>query len=962
MPARDQPLIYRSGECEIDLARRELRTRGVAVPIGGRAFEIIETLVQSAGELVTKNDLMDHVWPGAIVEENTLQVHISAVRKALGPYQRLLKTESGRGYRLLGTWARLEAGASSGTSDLLPAATPAQTSLTNFPTPVVGLIGRSAAAERLRDFLSAYRVVTLTGPGGIGKTTLALEVARSLLASFEAGGWLVELASLTDPALVPSAVASDLALKFGGGVISAEAVGRTIGEKNLLLVLDNCEHVIDAVAQLAEIIVRLCPRAAVLATSREVLRIDGEYVYRVPPLDVPPEGLEELDQLLSHSAVELCIARIQASDSDFSPSREDLLAITAICRHLDGIPLAIEFAAARAATLGVQQVATGLENRFSLLTSGRRTALPRHQTLRATLDWSYDLLPEAERLLLRRLAVFSAGFTLVAAATVMAELDAAPTVTDGIANLVAKSLVTLEGPEPAARWRLLETIRLYAREKLRESGEANEVARRHAEYQRDLMQRAETEWETQRTDLWLATYTPEIDDLRTALDWANSPAGDTMVGISLAAAAVPLWCQMSLIGECRAHAERALAALDKAGIEDDRRKMKLYAAVAPSQMYTSNVVRDTASAWMMALNLAEKLDDVDYQLRALWGLWGTCLNRGEFREALEHAKRFSYLAANKADANDQLIGDRLIGFALHYLGDQAEAKRHIERMLAGYVAPTSRSHAVRFQADQRVTAGVCLARIQWLLGSPDLALQTAELSVGDALSTNHSRSLWNALAGAACPVALLVGDLAAADQYINMLLAETARDALDIWHAHGVRCEGELLVKRGNLRAGLPLLRTGTDQLRQSGDGPHIVAALCALAEAEAKTGEIAAALAAVDDGILRSDRNAGRWCSAELFRIKGEILLQISPADGAAEAERYFLRSLDLAQQQQALAWELRTATSLARLRLAQGRETEARQSLRAVYDRFTEGFETADLRVARALLDQVSDQPSPR
>jgi hypothetical protein len=290
-----------------------------------------------------------------------------------------------------------------------------------------------------------------------------------------------------------------------------------------------------------------------------------------------------------------------------------------------------------------------------------------------------------------------------------------------------------------------------------------------------------------------------------------------------------------------------------------------------------------------------------------------------------------------------------------YLGDQADAKRHIERMLTGYLVPTNRSPAVRFQADQRVTARVCLARTQWLLGFPDQALRTAELSVDDALSTNHSRSLWNALAGAACPLALLAGELIAAERYIAMLLAETDREALDIWHAHGIRCQGELLVKRNDLQWGLPLLRSGTDQLRQSGAGPHIVAALCALAEAEAEAGELAAALEAVNDGILRSDRNGGYWCYAELLRVKGEVLLRTSSANAAAEAEKYFLRSLDLAQQQQALSWELRSAMSLTRLQLRQGREAEARQSVRPVYGRFTEGFETADLCAARAVLGQL-------
>jgi predicted ATPase len=278
-------------------------------------------------------------------------------------------------------------------------------------------------------------------------------------------------------------------------------------------------------------------------------------------------------------------------------------------------------------------------------------------------------------------------------------------------------------------------------------------------------------------------------------------------------------------------------------------------------------------------------------------------------------------------------------------------------MLAGYKVPTRRSDAVRFQADQRVTAMVCLARIQWLLGFPEQALRTAELSVDESLSNNHPRSLWNALAGAACPLALLVGDLPAAKRYIEMLLVETTRDALDIWHAHALRCEGELLVRQGELERGLSRLRAGTDQLRQSGDGPHIVAALCALAEAEAKAAGPAAGLIAVDEGILRSDRHGAHWCTAELLRVKGEILLQMSAANAVAEAETLFLRSCELARQQQAAAWELRAAISFARLRLKQGRPAEAVQLLRPVYDQFTEGFETTDLRTARALLDQLVD-----
>src|SRR5580704_1443286 len=373
--------VYASGQCEIDLARRELRVLGSPVPVGGRAFEIVEILAHSAGELVTKNELMDRVWPGAIVNDNTLQMHISAVRKALGSHRVVLKTESGRGYRLLGTWTVQDQGPTTlpVTAQQLQAS--GEVPVTNIPVAETGLVGRSAAVQRLRDCLSAYRAVTLTGPGGIGKTTLALKVASSLGGEFEGGTWFVELASLADPDLVPSAVAGVLGLKLSGGEISAEAVARAVGSNNLLLVLDNCEHVIDAVANFVEAVVRGCPRTTILATSREVLRTSGEYVYRVPPLEVPAVDEELPDDILGRSAVELFITRAKALASDFSPHAENLRSVATICRRLDGIPLAIEFAAARAVMIGVQHVALGLQDRFALLTRGRRTALPRHQTL-----------------------------------------------------------------------------------------------------------------------------------------------------------------------------------------------------------------------------------------------------------------------------------------------------------------------------------------------------------------------------------------------------------------------------------------------------------------------------------------------------------------------------------------------------------------------------------------------------
>jgi len=345
----DRP-VYASGECEIDLARLELRILGSPVPVGGRAFEVIEVLAQSAGELVTKDELMNRIWPGAVVMENTLQVHVAAVRKALGPYRSLLKTESRRGYRLLGEWTVRRHDAAKLPVGLHRMQVTGESPATNFSASVTPLIGRSAAQQRLQALVSAFRVVTLTGPGGIGKTALALEVARSVVREFADGGWLVDLASLSDPDLVPSAVAGTLGLRLGADIISPESVARAIAAKTLLLILDNCEHVIDAAAMLAETLIRLCARVTILATSREVFRIEGEYAYRVPPLEVPTQEQEDPERILRYSAPGLFISRAKELGADFSSDVGSLPTIAAICRHLDGIPLAIVFAAARAAT------------------------------------------------------------------------------------------------------------------------------------------------------------------------------------------------------------------------------------------------------------------------------------------------------------------------------------------------------------------------------------------------------------------------------------------------------------------------------------------------------------------------------------------------------------------------------------------------------------------------------------
>jgi predicted ATPase/DNA-binding winged helix-turn-helix (wHTH) protein len=947
MPAQTQRRVYEFGSWEVDLIRRELRAHGAPVPIGGRAFEIIETLVQSSGELVTKDELMERVWSGVVVEENALQVHISAIRKALNSDRALLKTVHSRGYRLLGSWTIVRKTASVGLVD--PDPMPAQPFVSNLPAAVSDLIGRAAAMEHVRDLLSAYRVVTFTGPGGIGKTRLAIEVARSLFPGFRGDGWLVELVALSDPRLVPSAVASVLGLR-PGDEISAETVARAIGGRNLLLVLDNCEHVIDAAATLVETVVRLCPYVTVLATSREALRIEGERTYRVPPLDVPAQDSQEPDSVLQPSAVQLFIARTQALQSDFSPYGADFSLIGAICRRLDGIPLAIELAAARAATLGLEPVLSRLDERFGLLTGGRRTALPRHKTLRATLDWSYELLPEAERRVLCSLAVFAAGFTIEAAAAVAGGTGtAAPTLTEAIASLVAKSLVALDTSGTASRWRLLETTRAYALEKLTEAGEAEYAMRRHAGFFRDLVAPAAG---SQPTAEDLARYAAEIDNVRAALDWAFSQVGDAAIGTVLTAAYVPVWLQLLLIVECTERVEHALCSLSPEANLSVRLRAQLHITLGFALLNTGGLAEKTRAVLAKGLELAESLGDEELQLQALWATWSVYFNIGKYGAARSAGDRLLCIARRIGDPSRILVGERLVGSAMHFLGNQAQARRSLERVL-NQQAPADGPRAMWFLLDQRIVAQAMLARVLLLQGFVDQANRNAQISLEEAQATNDKLAICYALRNGVCPLALTIGDLATAEWSVAMLVDLVARQGMAFWTSWGSCLEGQLLIRRGEFAKGSTLLRSAIDARVRAGWLMRIPEFLGVLAEGLAAIGRLAEALATVEEALCQSYRDGQRWFIAELLRIKAELLLQEAGSDPISVAEDYLFRAIGEAQQQGALLWELRAALSLARLRVRQDRHGDGRQLLTPIYDRFTEGYETPDLKSARAMLD---------
>jgi predicted ATPase/DNA-binding winged helix-turn-helix (wHTH) protein len=468
------------GRFRILTQRRQLLADGVPLELGSRAFDVLMALVEARGLLVTKDELMSRVWPGTVVEENNLQVQISTLRKVLGEDRGFILTVCGRGYRFVAEIRSTLAGP----APLPPLAVVPRPDrsgtepLTNLPAPFAQFVNRETELADMLGLVATHRMVTLTGPGGVGKTRLALEAARHLLPEFVDGVWLAEFASLSDPDRVRETVLDSLGLPPDAQGLTPDRLAVALRPKSVLVVLDNCEHVIEAAARSAKQLLQAGSLIHILATSQEPLGVEGEHVLRLAPLGVPSDDDLDLEDALRHAAIRLFVTRVQAADPGFAlDARTTRLAIT-VCRRLDGIPLAIELAAARAATLGIEEVAAGLDHRFRLLTGGRRTSLPRHRALGATLDWSYGLLSEPHQAVARRLAIFAGGFTLEAARSMARESLGECAVVDGVATLVAKSLLVADHSGAAPQYRFLETTRAYLLEKLAESGEGAAIARR----------------------------------------------------------------------------------------------------------------------------------------------------------------------------------------------------------------------------------------------------------------------------------------------------------------------------------------------------------------------------------------------------------------------------------------------------------------------------------------------------
>lgn len=897
--------------------------------LGGRAAAILTLLVERAGHVVTKDEILDTVWPSTTVDEGNLRVQVAALRKALRDTTDrpdFIASVVGRGYRFVGLVERVDDSRIATHRNAAP-----NQSYSRLPTPLAKLIGRRATIDDIVRLVGEQRLVTIVGPGGIGKTTIALAAARRLPEVFVDGMVFVDLAAVADESLVPFAVAA----AFNISAETDDPVASLIGflkDRRAFVLLDNCEHVIDAAARLAETLLKGVPNLRMLATSHEPLRAEGEWLFRLAPLDLPSHGRMGLQEAMLYPAIELFVDRATSDDQSLMLTEHDVPFIVDICRRLDGIPLAIEIAAARVEVFGIGELADRLDERLDVPNAGRRTAVERHHTMRKMLDWSHENLGAAERMLLRRIAVFAGAFSLEAAKMVAGDEQLGDfAITEAIASLVRKSLLHPNSASRLVTYRLLESTRIYAAEKQIEAGEFGRLRYLHLQFAIDMLQRAEADWTTTRRAVWIERYAPLLDDVRQALSWAFSATGDAAAGVRLTALAMPLGMQIGLVDEFRERNDIAMARARALPVPELVAEMRLNIFTAFLNTNQSQPLDETMNGVARAVHLAERTGEDRYRLQPLFQLAGFKMGMGDYRAALAFAEELGALGQAVGDGMAILGSQRMLAQTSHFNGQHGRSSALARAVLASPVVNIPIAFG-SIQVDRRVSMRIVLSRSLWLQGKAEQALAVMREAV-DIAPEDGPHALCHALSQAACPISLWRGDHDAIDGYVERLLDESSRFTLNHWNSWGQMYARWLAQGRRQPSgaAATPIATEGDLQV-------HTLATL---------SGQMAGIDVADTELVGRTG-----WAAPEILRRRGLALVD----KDARQAEAVFERSLEVAGQQGALAWELRTMTSLAALLARQNQGRLAAQRLGDVYDRFTEGFDTVDLVAAARLMATMS------
>ncbi|RWD74038.1 winged helix-turn-helix domain-containing protein [Mesorhizobium sp.] len=924
---------------------RLLLRQGVPVDLGARAFDILATLAARPNEVVSKKDLLAHVWPDVTVEEGSLRFHMANLRKALGDGKdgaRYIATLAGRGYCFVAPISR--SGSRNDVHSEVAASYHA-----NLPSRLIRMVGRADDAIALSTQLIAARFVTIVGTGGVGKTTVAVAVGHDVIEVFAGAVHFIDLGALSDPSLVATTVASTLGLSPQSDDAISELIAYLAGGRTLLI-LDTCEHVIDAAADLATRIFADTPQTHILATSREPLLVEGENVYKLAPLAYPPDDPElTVSVAQGFPASQLFVERAAASGARLDLDDADAKVVADICRKLDGMPLAIELAAGRVASYGLHKTAALLDERLTLLWPGQRTAPPRQKTLQATLDWSFGLLSEFERLVLRRLAVFVGHFSIEAALAIVTSPTADETLVFGaIDSLVAKSMIAARPAGATMRYRLLDTTRAYALQLDVHDAELTELAARHVTYYLRWLEETGTEWPTLSSAAQRALHLAGIANVRTALEWCFGPNGNTQLGIRLATAAAPVFLSMSLLTECHRWAAQAILALDDSthGGPDE---MRLQAASGVSLMFTRGGQDAARAALNRSFAIAEERGNALDQIQVLGPLQMFHLRTGGFRTALSYAERCSVIAGTIKDSVSTTLAHSLMGISLHLNGEHGRARTALEEALR-YGPRSDRSTTNYLGFDGRILADAILARTLWLQGYPDRAVERALLAVKDAETLDHPLTLSIALVWAVS-VLVWVGDFDRAEEHINRLFSCAELHSLRPYLTVGRGFQGELAIRRGDAESGVRSLQRVLQDLHAAPYELLTTPLSIALVQGFTATGRFPEALALIDETIRSVEANGDLCYMPELLRGKAN-LVRVTKPHADDEAELYLRRSLEMSRGHGARGWELRAAMDLATFLAARSQYESARALLQPLFERFAEGLDTADLKYAARLL----------
>lgn len=923
------------GPFRVAKALRLVERDGNPIHLSGRSFDILTHLLDHHGEVLSRRALLDAVWPEAAVEDVTLRVHMSKLRKALGERQfgnKYIKNVQGRGYCFSAPISRLAGPDGSGPVFAGIPVTP--------PNPLpraAALIGRAEAIVELSQLILSQQIVTVVAAGGMGKTSIAIAAAHNLASFFPDGVCFVELGLIDDPSRVAHSLAVSLGLRVRS-VDPLKDVVTFLQTKRMLILIDCCEHLVDSAAMLIEWIGAASSDTHILSTSREALHIEGEWVYRLEALAYPPDGTSlTAAEILSYPAPQLFSARALTSTNAIAQDNFARL-IAMLCRKLDGLVLAIELAASQAHLIGIEKLVEMLDDRLSLEWSGGRAATPKHRTMNAMLDWSYQLLAGDEKEALQYLSVFSGRFDLDGATYLIASTKTFSLLT----SLAAKSLLFVDQTESGLRYRLLDTTKTYARAKLTDAGELNAARHRHAKY-----------YLTALSDLLaptphkLGALAAAIEDLTSAVAWAFSGDGDLSLAVDLVVGSIPVWNFLYLFQDGRHWIRKALSIVGDHG-RDSQTELELQEGLALACMFISGFDGEFSDAWSRVLSLTEAEGQIDRQMVAILRLWSQQVQNSNVQKAMEFADRFERFGQVNDVSAWTGIADWYKGIIKQTIGNYSDSRIFLER-----AASESRPNAIATQRrlygyDCRVSAMARLTHALLMEGDAFGAVRLLERALKEGFRENNDVSICSAQIWGTVNF-ILMGDLNEASRLGREFLDRAEKRALASFFSIARASVALIELSRGNDEM-LEQLDLNIDLLRKQGSNYWAqFFAIERLSVILQRTRDRNIGIELAPLGIPQTC--VGYWYLPEMSRLNGR--LELLQGDNST-AERLFLMAIETARRQPSPFWELRAANDLAELWFADGRRDEARALLQGSSQKVSDKLETTDLARARALLNQ--------